>query len=827
MRFYKKPLLKILQGLAFFVIFSTNVFTQQLKGTVYNEKNEPLSFVNISIDGTGIGTSSNLSGVYGLPLKNGTYTVTYRYVGFATIKKEVVINGKDVILDIIMQQQAIEIKPFYMTKGGEDPAYGIIRKAQKQRKYYLEQVKNYQYDSYIKGSAFLRNAPEKVMGREVFLDGLDSTRSGMIYLSESVSKIYIKGRDEKEIMVSSKVAGRSQGFSWNSALEFQLNFYENLVPTPVTDRDVVSPIAIDAMTYYKYKLLGEYLDNDGRTIYKIEVNPKLTGSPLVNGIIEIQDSTWRIHSIDIFVTKDNGMNLLDTLNMKVIFVPITNDIWLKGTQQFDFRFTFNLFKIKGDGHFLGSFNNYVIDPVYEKNFFNNEVVKINEESNKKSDAYWDSIRPVPLTKTESRDYEFKDSLEDVRESKTYLDSLDRKRNKFKATDLITGYTWRNSYHRLEFNVSSPLMGFHFNTVEGIVLRENFYFEKYFKEIKATTSANLGVRYGFSNGRFHIKGGIRHRFNSTNRWFIGIDGGHFISQFNENGMPELHNTLYTIFLEINHWRIYEKDYIKLSTGGEMFNGFWLNFTGEIAHRRILNNANPLTQFYINNTNRNFGANDDFKNPTAVLPGNFSRIISGRIQLSYTPGQKYMMRPRYKLNYPSKWPTVGIIAKIAILQNDSTVGSSNYVFGETFIEQDIDMGIIGNSEYYASAGYYFIKPNTFFDYQHFNTTQTAFSPSDELRSFWALPYYQASTNDWFVQVHYQHHFKGLLLGKIPGIKKAKIYEVAGFHFLYNPLIKDYYEFTIGFENILRVFRVDFVGGFIRGEAPIWGGRIKIRI
>ncbi len=825
MLFYRKHLKNILQRLVFFGFLFTNAYTQQLKGVIYNEKNEPLPFVNISIDGTGIGTSSNLSGAYTLGLKNGTYTISFRYVGYSTIKKEVVINGKDLTLDVTLNEQQIEIKPYYVT-GGEDPAYGIIRMAQKKRKFYLEQVRNYQYDSYIKGSAYLRNAPEKVMGREVFLDGLDSTRSGMIYLSESVSKVYLKGHDEKEIMVSSKVAGRSQGFSWNSALEFQLNFYENLVPTPVTDRDVVSPIAVDAMTYYKYKLLGEYEDH-GRTIYKIEIKPKLTGSPLVNGIVEIQDSTWRIHAIDIFVTKNNGMDFLDTLNMRVIFVPVTNDIWLKGTQQFDFKFTFVLFKIKGDGHFLGSFNNYIIDPKFEKNFFNGEVVKIDEESNKKSDTYWDSIRPVPLTNEENKDYEFKDSLEEVRGTKSYMDSLDRKRNKFKATDLLSGYTWRNSYHRLEFYVSSPLMGFHFNTVEGIVLTQELGFEKYFKEKKAQTNVDAFVRYGFDDGRLFAKGRIRHRFNSVNRWFLQLEGGHYISQFNGDAMPELHNSLYTIFLEINHWRLYEKNYIKFSTGGEIVNGFKMNFVFEADHRKVLQNANPLTHFYINNNNRSFGSNTDFKNPTVLLPSAPGWFITTQLQLSYTPGQKYMMRPKFKLDYPSKWPTFGVAGRLVFVNIDGSSSIGDFMEGEFFMDQSIDMGIIGNSEYFVSAGYFFKKPAYFFGYHHFNTTQTAFAPRDELRSFWTLPYYQASTNEWFVQAHYQHHFEGLLLGKIPGIKKAKIYEVVGFHFLYNPVIKDYYEFTVGFENIFRIIRVDFVGGFIRGENPMWGGRIKIRI
>ncbi len=825
MPFYKELLTTHFQRLIFFGLLLTNCFAQQLKGTTYNEKNEPLPFVNISIDGTGLGTASNQNGIYNLPLKNGTYTVSYRCVGYTTVKKEITINSKDVPLDVTLIEQQVEIKPYYVT-GGEDPAYGIIRMAQKKRKFYLNQVENYQFDSYIKGSAFLRNAPEKVMGRDVFLDGLDSTRSGMIYLSESVSKVYLKGDDKKEIMVSSKVAGRSQGFSWNSALEFQLNFYENLVPTPVTDRDVVSPIATDAMTYYKYKLLGEYLDNDGRTIYKIEVKPILTGSPLVNGIIEIQDSTWRIHSIDIFCSKDNGMDLLDTLKMKVIFVPITKDIWLKGSQQFDFKFKFDLFKIKGDGNFLGSFNNYLLNPTYEKGFFNGEVVKINEESNKKSDAYWDSIRPVPLTKAEEKDYDFKDSLEELRESKQYLDSLDRKKNRFKATDLITGYTWRNSYKQLQFYVSSPLMGFHFNTVEGIVLTENFSFQKRWKEQKSQLDINTSIRYGFDSRNLYLKGGIRYRFNSTNRWYIGLDGGQYVSQFNQQVMPELHNSLYTIFLEINHWRLYQKTYVKLYAGGEVVNGFRMDLSAEYETLKMVQNANPLTQFYINNGNRSFGSNDDFDQPVSMPQLPISRICT-QIKLSYTPGQKFMSRPKFKINYPSKWPTFSLEAKINFTELFYNNTYYPNILLKAGIDHDIDMGIIGNSEYYLEGGLFVIQPSYFIDYAHFNTTQTAFSPRDELRSYWTLPYYQGSTNMWYAEAHYQHHFKGWFLGKIPGIKKAKIYEVVGFHFLYTPQIKDYYEFTVGLENIFRIIRIDFVGGFVRGEAPMWGGRIKIQL
>lgn len=826
MRFFKKQFLNFTRRLVFFVPILTKAFAYTVSGTVYNEKNEPLPFVNISIDQTGTGTSSNLDGIYSLQLSSGEHQLTFRFIGYATKVENVVVDNDDIHLDVYLKPQDVLIKPFYVTANGEDPAYPIIRKAQKKRKFYLKQVKRFQFNSYIKGSALLRNAPEKIMGREILLDGLDSTRSGIIYLSESVSNVFIDGNKQKEIMVSSKVSGRSQGFSWNSALQFQLNFYDNLVPTPVTDRDVVSPIATDAMTYYRYKLLGEYYDN-GVTVYKIQVTPKLTGSPLVNGIIEIQDSTWRIHAIDIFVTKDNGMSVLDTLNMKVIFKPVTKDIWMKGNQHFDFRFTFNLFKLKGDGHFLGNFTDYVIDPKFEKNFFNGEVVRVDEESNQKTEAYWDSIRPVQLSLEEKSDYQMKDSLEKLRETKPYLDSLDKRRNRIKATDILGGYTWHNSWRNIDLYISSPLMGFHFNTVEGIVLHETIGFEKYYKKQKARTMVYGTIRYGFSSRRLYAQGSFVHRFNSTNRWYVRLRGGKMVSQFNPGVMPELHNSLYSIFLEINHWRLYEKNYISLISGGEVTNGVHLTLGFEADHRFEMFNANPLTPFFINNENRNFGDNNSFNNPNATMPGMPYWALTGEVKLRFTPGQKYMMRPGRKFNYRSKWPHIGLNTRFGFIKPDSAQSFAPYVMGEVYLDQNIDMGIIGNSEYYVSAGYFFVPPEYFPDFKHFNTTQTAFAPQNTLRSFWIAPYYQFSTNEWFTQAHYQHHFKGLLLGKIPGVKKLKIYEVVGFHFLYTPHGKDYYEFTVGFENIFRIFRVDFVGGFIRGENPYWGGRIKVAI
>ena len=66
------------------------------------------------------------------------------------------------------------------------------------------------------------------MGQEVGdLDGvLDSTRSGIIYLSETISKIsYRQPNDFRERIIASKVSGNDNGFSFNSAQESTFSFY--------------------------------------------------------------------------------------------------------------------------------------------------------------------------------------------------------------------------------------------------------------------------------------------------------------------------------------------------------------------------------------------------------------------------------------------------------------------------------------------------------------------------------------------------------------------------------------------------------------------------
>ncbi|MBK8506989.1 MAG: TonB-dependent receptor [Saprospiraceae bacterium] len=83
-----------------------------ISGTILDQNTaEPLTFVNVAIAGTAIGTSSDLNGKYRLEISPGTYSLLFSYVGYVD-KSIVDIDVKDgevTVVDLGMSDQAIEL----------------------------------------------------------------------------------------------------------------------------------------------------------------------------------------------------------------------------------------------------------------------------------------------------------------------------------------------------------------------------------------------------------------------------------------------------------------------------------------------------------------------------------------------------------------------------------------------------------------------------------------------------------------------------------------------------------------------------------------------
>ena len=465
-----------------FLVCSFSV-SAQLKGTISDSEHQPIPYVNIYIENSYTGTTSNEQGDYELALPQpGTYTIVFQFLGFKTQTKTIKIDRFPHRLNIQLEEEIISLNEV-VVNANENPANRIIKASIAARKSHLEAINSYAADFYSKGLIRIKNAPEKFMGQEVEFDvELDSTRSGIIYLSETISKIKYQKPDKlSEKIIASKVSGDSNGFSFNNASDVDNNFYMNTIG--VVNSEIVSPIATYAFNYYRYKLEGVFYDNRGNLIHKIQVIPRRENDRVFSGIIYIVEDQWSIYGLELQVTGSQIQTPaadLVTIKQNLSYDEKT-DFWLVRSQTIGFEY--KILGFEGDGNFIANYSNYELNTNFDETVFTNEVLAFAPEANKKDSTYWNTLRPVPLTREEFTDYIKKDSVQTLKKSKIYLDSVDTKNNTFKFGNLISGYTYENSFEHNEFSISSPLKGFNFNTVQGFNSNLEIDYTKRYDEFK--------------------------------------------------------------------------------------------------------------------------------------------------------------------------------------------------------------------------------------------------------------------------------------------------------------------------------------------------------
>lgn len=792
---------------------TTTLLSAQVRGTITDTKGEPLPFASVYVKGTSVGTTSNAEGEYELELQPGTYDLTFQFIGFQNRTESIRVGSRAVELNVELQKQAIDLAEVVVQANAEDPAYAIIRKAMAKRKYYRDLVEAYECNVYVKGNIKFLDAPEKFLGADLGdLGGtLDSNRQGIIYLSESKSNLYVKEPNQyKEEMLYSKVSGDDNGFSFNRASDMDFDLYEN---TSDFSRQIVSPIASNAFSYYDYRLEGTFPDEDGRLVNKIELLPKYDQAPAYRGYLYITSDLWNIQSADLLLLKSSiNQPGLDSLKIKQVHVPIeAPDVWRLFSQTITFKA--GLFGFELGGTFTGIYSNYDLEPNFPPGFFGNEVFKVNEGANDKALEFWDTLRPIPLTQEEAVDYVRKDSLQAIRTSKPYLDSIDAENNEFQFADLFFGYSRNNSYDRKYFTINSPATSIQFNTVQGW----NADLDVTYRQVKDEDNTRWwdvggSINYGFADKRLRGTLRYRHRLEQKNRTLLTLAGGIDAVQFNPaNPIGETLNSLYSLWGRENYMKLYDKAFGRVDFERELVNGVFLRTGIEYAQRSPLRNSTDFT--WNNNDEKSYTSNNPIAPDNDFSPAflqNEALTFEAALRLRYK--QKYSTYPNQKFIYGSDYPDLWITYRKGIQAFGSDV---NYDLLSVRLDENyLSLGVIGALAFSVEAGK-FINQNRlqFMDFRHFLGNQTVFgNPERYGSSFLLLPYYEYSTAEQYVQGHFQHDFNGWILNRIPLIRKLGFTEVFKAAYLHTEEQGSYVELGFGIDRIgigaFRLLRLDFV-------------------
>ncbi|MCK5823082.1 MAG: carboxypeptidase-like regulatory domain-containing protein, partial [Bacteroidales bacterium] len=855
---------------------SNKVTSQGFKGVVKDEAGKPVAFVVVFVQELAKGTTTNINGCYSFKLPAGNYNVIIKHLSYKTQTKKVeIFADKFITIDIILNPQSFRIPDIRVTAKREDPAYYIMRKAMAMSRYYLHQFSSYDCRVYLKGTAFFNNIPF-LLKKTLRKEGLEEGKS---YTLENITDIHY------DILngIRKKVVAMKSSFK-NSDVEpmdyITLSLY-NEMKTPI------SPLDKRAFSVYKFRLENTFSDQ-GRGINKIKVIPRRKGYDLFSGYIYIADDYWNIHSVDLLLEQKMFSVIIKQLYAPVkkdVWMPISfnfdANVGVMGVK-LDYKYVasvdyknINLNK-DIDNTIMAQIRNRIIkskkedesvrkiisekqnaskkavNKIIEKQDLKNRDVrklkrimerdakssaklrpleikenyKILDNAKNRSLTFWDSIRPVTLTKSEKNSYHNNDSIAVLMNNPHYKDSVKKAKNRFRFRHIIFGNTYIYDDADAKF-YTSALLGFNsfsYNTVEGLLFKKQFSFQKKYKNGK-----NISIRQNFSysteRNKLLSSGVFSYRYNSMKRAYINVSGGMKTSDFNgSNSMLPSVNMITTLMLKQNYVKLYEKDFIKLEHKFDIVNGLTLTTGVEYDYRKQLKNN---TDFYFTNPfDTTFTSNipdNDFVNANAFATQS-TFIFDAKIK--YTPRYFYRVKDNVKRMLYSKHPQFTFEYKQGI--NNFFNSNSSFQFVQASIYQYKRIGFIGYLRYNVSTGLFFNKTDMHFaDYKNFQVHPSFISANSNFTAFRLLNYYSHNTNDYFVQANVKFDNDRILIKRLPIMNKSLIRENIYFNYLKTSDNKDYFEMGYGLNQIFLLFNVEIFTGFEEWKHKFTGVKIVFPI
>ena len=852
-----------------------------VRGRVTDPKGAGLAFANVAVRTTTTSTATNEQGNYQLRLPAGQYELVFQYVGYKPRMESVRVAGGDtaLVLNVPLEPESYKLREVVVRASDQDPAYAIIQQAQQWRRYHRREVAAFKVRTYIKALGRFVEVPGKILG--LVKIGPDF-KPGIFYLSESVSELSFRQPNVvQERLISSRVSGDTKGISFNRAGRGAgLNFYDNVLKSGFSERGFVSPIADGALLFYRYELEGSS-QQGGVLVHKIRVTPRRRTDPVFSsGHIYIVEGSWRIHSVSLDLDKNAQLDYVDNFHIEQLFAPAPgpSDVWVVQSQKITVNFT--ALGFKGSGYLTAVLSNYRVQPTYpnrpapttappaanepaeapitretaadirrrkpqlsglnrevrrqtklaERDTTNlsigqlkrGEVMLVEKDVNERDSSYWDTVRPIPLTEEEQKDYTVKDSTEVVRNSRPYQDSLDRVRNEVSASKLLlTGYTYSSTFRKRSWYVAPVFNILNYNTVEGTVINPEVTFTQRTDD-RRFYSVTPVVRYGFSNKLLSASIAAIWQLDPVRVSRLSMRAGRIIENFDPNTqLTPFINTYYTLLENRNHAKIYRRDGAQFGYQAEVLNG--LTLQGNLSYYDRHELENTTIDLWRDKPGVAFTPN----NPVAEeLPDGTSfgrnQALTMELTAAFRPGQRYITRPDGKINLGSKSPTFTGTWRQGV---DGVLGSDvHYTLLEAGIRQTIGLGLLGTSTYKVAAGGFVGSPEaSFMDYRHFSGNRTYLAA--DFNQFQLLDYYRFSTRRTFVEAHYNHHFNGFFLNKIPLLRQLKWQEVASLNYLTTAQAGHYLELGVGLEHVFKVLRVDFYTGLQSGQRVGTGVRLGI--
>lgn len=244
--------------------------TRVMHGVIQNaETGEYLPNANIQIVDTYRGTISNAEGKYQLEIRNFPAVLKVRYIGYQT-KELILSSDSNAEQNVTLTPSVIEFKPITVTD--EDPGVTIMREVIKRKQTWSKELENYHASCFGRFSL--------------------SNDTGIVCIAESQSDIFWdQNKGYREVVKSGRLTDNIQDIPYIPSTPFMINFYQDDIN--IAGFSLMGPTHPHALDAYRFHYAGERV-MDGKTVFDIEVSPKMRVSSCFKGRISVLDDVYAI-----------------------------------------------------------------------------------------------------------------------------------------------------------------------------------------------------------------------------------------------------------------------------------------------------------------------------------------------------------------------------------------------------------------------------------------------------------------------------------------------------------------------------------------------------
>ena len=867
----------------FWTIFPLFAQKSGIKGRIKDQDGKAIPFASIGVEKIALGTMANENGDFKLAIPSGTYTIYFQCLGFKTQKKEVEISGTFFEMDLILEEVAIQTKEVTIgSRGGEDPAYSIMRKAIARAKINKLLLDAYTAQVYIKGSARILDLPFllKPMAKA---NGFDENT---VFFTETLELLEFKqpGQYKEKVIAARSTFGN---------IKVSQRFITADLYSPKFG-STISPLSPASFRYYKFQYIGSFSDRD-HDVFKIKVVPRTKGQNLWSGELYLIDKIWNIHSAHLSGNVE-GFDLV----LSHIYSPLEG-IWLPVQLQEEIRGT--VLQIKVEAKYNASVSKYKIkkneklyadfqkleqeldekvneafktDPVNvdykslekadkkilrklakeyikekyglrrkEKNKpkVSSAVVseynyEVDSAATKKDSIFWLENRAVPLTEMEIKSFHKLDSIrikEEIKDSSKA--KRKRKEGALSVFDLILGREFyfgkKDSLGRKPFRINyfSPINDLTFNPVEGFALETTIWFKRYLrqsinrqKDDRPFIQFGPTVRYSFGREKL-IGSGVFQYVNSD--WAFQLSGGTNMRQINgEDPVSASINSSYAYLDTRNFLKLYEADFGKIQVLRKLDGRFELEGSLEWINRIPVSNTREKGKW---GKSKSFEPNQ-FLMPfsqDAVLDRSVATIASAQVdwypslQSSIYNGNQYFRSassPRFRLKINHAIPSIF----------NSTAEFTSAIVS---YRQSVSLSPKSNFEIFGQVGQMLLAPNLGqMDALHLYGNQTFILGSNKVEQFRNLPYYNFSSQKSTASLHL-HLYRGEMVFGWLARKKKNWQELILINGMANANQPLFWEVGYGLDKLFRFLHVEVVRSQFENTKGEWrfmlGGTFDFKI